>query len=44
MNEIGIALVWCSLQVTVVGLFAVVLYVVARRFAPSMASLVWKSR
>ncbi len=40
MNELGIALVWCSLQVTVVALVAACLYVVARRFFPLTGSLV----
>ena len=40
MNELGIALLWCALQVTVVGLMTVVLYTVMRRLAPSSGSLV----
>ena len=39
MNEIGIALLWCSVQVTVIGLIAVALYYLTRRWAPSAAAL-----
>jgi beta-lactamase regulating signal transducer with metallopeptidase domain len=35
MNTIGIALVWCAVQVTLMGLPASVLYVVVRRLRPA---------
>ncbi|MEN6451307.1 MAG: M56 family metallopeptidase [Thermoguttaceae bacterium] len=40
MNAIGIALVWCVVQVTVVGLLAAPLYLVVRRWRPAAAASV----
>ena len=38
MNTIGIALVWCIVQVTVLGLLAAGLYLLVRRFRPAAAA------
>lgn len=40
MNEVGIALVWCAAQVTLIGVLAAVVYAVARRIGPAAGSLV----
>ncbi len=40
MNMIGIALVWCVLQVTLIGMFAAGLYLVVRRLRPAAAASV----
>ncbi|MHC4178482.1 MAG: M56 family metallopeptidase, partial [Planctomycetota bacterium] len=40
MNEVGIALVWCAVQVTLIGLLAAAIYTVARRIGPAAGSLV----
>ena len=40
MNAIGIALVWCVLQVTLIGLLAAGLYLVVRRLRPAAAASV----
>ena len=40
MNEIGTALVWCAVQITLIGLVAAGFYVVARRIGPAAGSLV----
>jgi len=40
MNTIGIALMWCALQVTLVGLLASVLYVLMQRLRPAAAATV----
>ncbi|MCH7686119.1 MAG: DUF1559 domain-containing protein [Planctomycetes bacterium] len=40
MNEFGIALLWCAVQVTALSLAAGICYLVARRFSPSAGSLV----
>jgi beta-lactamase regulating signal transducer with metallopeptidase domain len=37
MNSIGIALVWCAVQVTLIGLVAAGLYLLVRRFRPVAA-------
>ncbi len=37
MNAVGLALVWCVLQVTLVGLFAAVLYGAVHRLRPAAA-------
>ena len=38
MNTIGIALVWCVVQVTLIGLLAAGLYLVVRRLRPAAAA------
>jgi beta-lactamase regulating signal transducer with metallopeptidase domain len=43
MNALGIALVWCALQVTVVGCLAALLYAGAKRIGPAARSLVASS-
>ncbi|MCH7988260.1 MAG: DUF1559 domain-containing protein, partial [Planctomycetes bacterium] len=40
MNEFGIALLWCAVQVTALSLAAGICYLVARRFSPTAGSLV----
>ena len=35
MNAVGIALLWCAIQVTLVGLLAGGLYVIIRRLRPA---------
>ena len=40
MNTIGIALVWCVVQVTLIGLLAAGLYLVVRRLRPAAAASV----
>ena len=40
MNEFGIALLWCAVQVTALSLAAGICYLVARRFSASAGSLV----
>lgn len=40
MNAIGIALVWCVVQVTLIGLLAGGLYLVVRRLRPAAAASV----
>ena len=40
MNEIGIALVWCAIQVTLIGLLAAGFCVLFRRVGPSAGSLI----
>jgi beta-lactamase regulating signal transducer with metallopeptidase domain len=40
MNTIGIALLWCVVQVTLIGLLAAGLYLVARRLRPAAAASV----
>ncbi|MHC4405137.1 MAG: M56 family metallopeptidase, partial [Planctomycetota bacterium] len=40
MNQIGIALVWCVIQVTAIGLVTVGLYALLRRAGPAARSLV----
>jgi len=37
MNTIGIAVVWCALQVTLIGLLASGLYILLRRMRPAAA-------
>ena len=44
MNEIGITLTWCAIQVTLVSLVVAGLYVAARRFGPSAGSLIVPGR
>ena len=40
MNALGIALLWCVVQVTLIGLLAAGLYLVARRLRPAAAASV----
>jgi len=40
MNAVGIALMWCVAQITLMGLSAAGLYLVVRRFRPAAASQV----
>ncbi len=40
MNELGIALLWCIVQVTLLSLLAAVLYGLVRRFGPRSGALV----
>jgi len=40
MNAIGIALLWCVVQVTLIGLLASGLYLVVRRLRPAAAASV----
>ncbi len=40
MNTIGIALVWCVVQVTLIGVLAAGLYLVVRRLRPAAAASV----
>ena len=37
MNAIGIALAWCIVQVTLIGLLAAGLYLLVRRLRPAAA-------
>ena len=39
MNEIGVTLVWCAIQVTVVGLGALALHALAWRYRPAAGTL-----
>ena len=40
MNTIGIALAWCALQVTLIGVLAACLYLIVRRIRPAAAASV----